>query len=87
MPAVAETLDTVQTLTQGGYKWGFESDIATDLAPRGLNEDIVRLISEKRGEPAWLLEWRLKAYAHWLTMEEPEWGKHVYEKVDYQSLH
>ena len=87
MPAVAETLDTVQTLTQGGYKWGFESDIATDLAPKGLNEDIVRLISERRGEPEWLLEWRLKAYAHWLTMEEPGWGKHVYDKVDYQSLH
>ncbi len=87
MPAVAETLDTVQSLTQGGYKWGFESDIETDLAPKGLNEDIVRLISERRGEPEWLLEWRLKAYRHWLTMEEPNWGRHVYERVDYQALH
>jgi Fe-S cluster assembly protein SufB len=56
-----------------------------DLAPKGLNEDIVRLISEKKDEPAWMLEWRLKAYRHWLTMEEPDWQKVAFEKIDYQD--
>ena len=61
MAAVAETLDTVQSLTQSGYKWGFETDIEMDIAPKGLNEDIVRLISAKKDEPEWMLEWRLAA--------------------------
>ena len=76
MPAVVETLDTVQSVTQSGYKWGFETDIEMDLAPVGLNEDIIRLISERKGEPEWLLAWRLKAYAAWLKMAEPDWSKH-----------
>ena len=57
-----QTLDAVQSVTQSGYKWGFETDIEMDLAPKGLNEDIIRLISSRKEEPAWLLEWRLKAY-------------------------
>ncbi len=68
------------------YKWGFTIDIESDLAPKGLNEDIVRLISAKKEEPEWLLEWRLKAYRHWLTMTEPEWAHVHYPKMDYQSI-
>ncbi len=87
MAAVAETLDTVQSLTQSGYKWGFSTDIEMDMAPKGLNEDIIRLISARKDEPAWLLEWRLKAYAHWLTMEEPNWAGVTHAPIDYQDLH
>ncbi len=68
------------------YKYGFVTDIEADTAPKGLNEDIIRLISAKKGEPDWLLERRLKAYRHWLTMEEPSWAKLVYDKIDYQNL-
>ncbi|HYI83804.1 MAG TPA: Fe-S cluster assembly protein SufB, partial [Acetobacteraceae bacterium] len=60
-PAVAATLETVQSVTEGPYKWGFETDIETEFAPKGLNEDIVRFISRKKDEPEWLLDWRLKA--------------------------
>ncbi len=87
MPAVAETLDTVQALTQTGYKWGFSTDIEMDLAPKGLNEDIIRLISSRKDEPAWLLEWRLKAFETWQAMVEPDWAKHKYPPIDYQDLH
>ena len=87
MPAVVETLDTVQSVTQSGYKWGFETDIEMDLAPVGLSEDIIRLISERKGEPEWMLAWRLRAYAAWLKMEEPDWSKHKYPPIDYQALH
>ena len=68
------------------YKYGFVTDIESDKAPIGLNEDIIKLISQKKNEPEWLLEWRLKAYNHWLKMEEPTWAKLVYEKINYQSL-
>ncbi len=87
MPAVAETLDTVQSITQSAYKWGFETDIEMELAPRGLNEDIIRLISDRKGEPAWLLDWRLRAYAAWLKMEEPVWALLDFPKIDYQDAH
>jgi len=87
MAADSETLDTVQALTQSGYKWGFETTIEMDLAPKGLNEDIIRLISERKEEPAWMLEWRLKAYAAWLTMEEPDWARVEHPRIDYQDLH
>ena len=72
MAANADAVEQVQSLGEQ-YKYGFVTDIDVDLAPKGLNEDIVRLISDKKGEPEWLLEWRLKAYRHWLTMEEPDW--------------
>ena len=87
MPAVAETLDTVQSLTDSGYKWGFETNIEMDIAPKGLSTDTIRMISAKKQEPAWLLEWRLAAYAAWLEMTEPNWAKIGYPKIDYQDIH
>ena len=87
MPAVAETLDALQAHAEGGYKWGFSTDIEMDIAPAGLNDDIVRLISARKGEPAWLLEWRLKAFAAWQRMEEPDWAKIHHPPIDYQALH
>ena len=87
MPAVAETLDTVQAATEGGYKWGFSTEIEMDLAPRGLNEDIIRLISARKNEPQWLLDWRLAAYAQWLKMAEPDWAMLNIAPIDYQDLH
>lgn len=68
------------------YKYGFVTDIDADTVPMGLNEDIIRLISRKKGEPDWLLDWRLKAYEFWQTMKEPSWVKLTYDKIDYQSL-
>ncbi len=87
MAAVAETLDTVQSLTEGGYKWGFETEIEMDIAPKGLSEDTIRMISAKKQEPAWLLEWRMAAFAAWKTMTEPNWAKVGYPKIDYQDIH
>ena len=77
---------TIESLANREYKYGFVTDIEADAAPRGLSEDIVRLISGKKGEPEWLLEWRLKAYRHWLTMEEPSWANVSYPKIDYQDM-
>ena len=87
MAAVTETLDTVQSVTQSGYKWGFETAIEMELAPKGLNEDIIRLISARKEEPEWMLEWRLKAYAAWLKMEEPQWARVDHPPINYQDLH
>ena len=87
MPAVAETLTTVQGLSEGGYKWGFETEIEMDMAPKGLSEDTIRLISAKKGEPEWLLAWRMKAYAAWLKMEEPRWSLLNYPEIDYQDAY
>mgnify|MGYP003650653964 CR=1 FL=1 len=79
-----ETVDAVKTIGDS-YKYGFESDIETEYAPKGLNEDIVRLISSKNDEPEWLLEWRLAAYRRWLEMKEPEWAMVHYPKIDFQD--
>lgn len=87
MPAVSETIDAVHSVTQGTYKYGFETEIDMEFAPKGLNEDIVRFISAKKGEPAWLLEWRLKAFALWKTMEEPRWPAVKYPPIDYQDAY
>ena len=87
MPAVAETVRAVETLTTSTYKWGFETDIEMDMAPKGLSEDTVRLISERKGEPEWLLAWRLKAFAAWSEMAEPRWSKVAYPPIDYQDAH
>ena len=87
MPAVTETLETVQSVTESGYKWGFETDIEMEFAPKGLNEDIVRFISAKKNEPDWLLEWRLKAFALWQKMEEPNWAAVRYPPIDYQDAY
>ena len=83
----ANTAEQVKELEVDKYKYGFVTDIEMETAPKGLNEDIIRLISAKKEEPDWLLEWRLKAYRHWLTMEEPDWAKVGYDKIDYQDLH
>jgi len=75
-----------QQVTQP-YKYGWSTDIESELAPKGLNEDIIRLISQKKGEPEWMLEWRLKAYRHWLDMVEPSWANVTYPPIDYQAIH
>jgi len=85
MPAIAETLNTVRSVADSGYKWGFETDIEMDFAPKGLNTDIVRLISARKGEPDWLLQWRLQAFAAWQVMIEPDWALLNYPKIDYQD--
>jgi Fe-S cluster assembly protein SufB len=77
---------TIEEFAKREYKWGFVTDIDAETVPRGLNEDIVRLISAKKQEPEWLLEWRLKAYRHWLTMEEPTWPNVHYPKINYQDI-
>jgi Fe-S cluster assembly protein SufB len=87
MPAVAETIDTVESITQSGYKWGFETDIEMEIAPKGLTTDTIRMISAKKEEPEWLLEWRLNAFAAWQAMEEPSWAKVGYPKIDFQDIH
>ena len=87
MAAVTETLETVRDITGSGYKWGFETDIEMDMAPKGLSEDTVRLISARKGEPEWLLEWRLKAFAVWQAMEDPHWAMLGYQAIDYQDAY
>ena len=76
----------IQDLANQEYKYGFYTDVETDSAPPGLNEDIIRLISAKKEEPEFMLEWRLKAYKHWLTMTEPKWPNVQYSPIDYQSI-
>ena len=87
MPVVTETLDALKSVTQSGYKWGWETDIEMDLAPKGLNEGTIRLISARKEEPEWLLAWRLKAYAAWQQMQEPHWARVEHAPIDYQDLH
>ena len=82
-----ETVEQVQSLAGEKYKYGFSSDIDSDKAPKGLNEDIIRFISAKKEEPEWLLEWRLDAFERWLTMSEPEWAMVDYPQIDYQDLY
>ncbi len=81
----AEALGVVAD--QSSYKWGFSSDVEQDFAPKGLNEDTVRFISMKKGEPDWMLDWRLKAYARWLKMESPDWAKLDLAPIDYQDAY
>jgi Fe-S cluster assembly protein SufB len=87
MPAVQETVEQVKKIDVDQYKYGFETDIEMVKAPKGLNEDIVRFISEKKGEPAWMLEWRLDAYRRWRAMTEPTWAKVSYPKIDFEDLY
>jgi Fe-S cluster assembly protein SufB len=87
MAAVQETIDRVKAIDVDQYKYGFFSDIASDKAPKGLNEDIVRFISAKKNEPEWLTEWRLEAYRRWLTMREPTWARVSYPPIAYQELY
>ena len=81
-----EDTKILEDFTKSEYKWGFTTDIEVDEAPKGLNEDIVRFISAKKNEPEWMTEWRLKAFRHWLTMEEPKWQKPHYPKIDFQDI-
>jgi len=83
---MSTSTQVVQELAGRAYKYGFVTDIEQEVVPRGLSEDVVRLISEKKGEPAWLLEWRLKAYRVWRTMTEPAWGNIKYGPIDYQNI-
>src|SRR6185312_14935386 len=78
--------NTIEELAGKEYKYGFVTDIEADAVPPGLNEEIVRQISARKSEPEWLLEWRLKAYRHWLTMEEPQWPNVHYPKIDFQDI-
>jgi Fe-S cluster assembly protein SufB len=78
--------ESIEKLASGEYKYGFVTDLEADRVPPGLSEDIVALISAKKEEPAWMLEWRLKAYRHWLTMTEPTWANVHYPKIDYQQI-
>lgn len=80
-------MENIQDIANKEYQYGFVTDIEEDRIPKGLNEDTVRLISEKKGEPEFLLQWRLKAYRYWLTMKEPEWAAVHYPPIDYQDLY
>ncbi len=87
MVAVRETIEAVKEIEVDKYKYGFSTDIESDKAPKGLNEDIVRFISAKKNEPEWMLEWRLDAYRRWLTMEEPDWARVNYPKIDFNEIY
>ena len=87
MPAVRETIDQVKALDVDKYKYGFTTDIESDLAPKGLREDTIHFISAKKDEPAWMTQWRLEAFRRWQTMREPTWARVDYPKIDYQDLH
>src|SRR5256885_5569489 len=78
--------ETIEGFVKQEYKYGFYTDVETESAPPGLNEDIIRLISAKKKEPAWLTDWRLKAYRHWLTMKEPTWQFVKYPPVNFQDI-
>src|ERR671913_1796033 len=87
MPAVQETIDRVKLIDVDQYKYGFTTDVEMEKAPKGLSEDIVRFISAKKGEPAWMTEWRLDAYRRWLTVREPTWARVDYPEIDYQDMY
>ncbi len=87
MAATADTVERVKKISAETYKYGFETDIEMDRIPKGLNEDIVRMISAKKNEPEWLLEWRLEAYRRWTQMEEPDWAKVSFPKIDYNDYY
>ncbi|MBV8513587.1 MAG: Fe-S cluster assembly protein SufB [Xanthobacteraceae bacterium] len=87
MPAVQETVERVRGIDVDQYKYGFETEIETERAPKGLSEDVVRFISAKKSEPDWMLEWRLGAYRRWLTMREPRWARVEYPAINYQDLY
>src|SRR6266550_7655400 len=83
---MSTSTETIEELATREYKYGFVTDVESETIPKGLSEDVVRLISSKKNEPAWLLEWRLKAYRLWLTMEEPTWPNVKYPRIDYQDI-
>ena len=81
------TVDGVSSLEAEKYKYGFDSDIEQEFAPKGLSEDIVKFISAKKDEPQWLLDWRLEAYNRWLNLKEPVWANVDYPKIDFQDAY
>jgi len=87
MPAVQETIDQVRSIGVEQYKYGFETEVEMEKAPKGLSEDVIRFISAKKGEPEWMLQWRLDAYKRWLTMKEPTWARVSYDKIDYNDIY
>ncbi|MCB5175954.1 MULTISPECIES: Fe-S cluster assembly protein SufB [Microvirga] len=87
MPAVQETIDQVRSIDVDQYKYGFETEVEMEKAPKGLSEDVIRFISAKKGEPEWMLQWRLDAYKRWLTMREPNWARVSYDKIDYNDIY
>ncbi|GEO13621.1 Fe-S cluster assembly protein SufB [Microvirga aerophila] len=87
MPAVQETIDQVRSIDVDQYKYGFETVVEMEKAPKGLSEDVIRFISAKKGEPEWMLQWRLDAYKRWLTMQEPDWARVSYDKIDYNDIY
>ncbi|MDH3195116.1 MAG: Fe-S cluster assembly protein SufB, partial [Hyphomicrobiales bacterium] len=87
MPAVQETIEQVKAIDVDKYKYGFETNIESEKAPKGLNEDIVRYISARNSEPEWLTQWRLEAFRRWQTLAEPDWARVHYPKIDYQDLY
>ena len=87
MAAVKETVDLARSIDVDQYKYGFVTDIESELAPKGLNEDIVSYISAKKDEPEWMLNWRLEAFKRWKTLTEPTWSRVHYPEIDFQDLH
>ena len=87
MASTAETAEKVHSLAGEKYKYGFVTDIESDMAPKGLSEDTVRFISDKKSEPQWLLDWRLKSFRAWTQMEEPKWAKIGFPAIDYQDAY
>lgn len=83
---LSEDMKVIDDVTNSEYKWGFVTDIESETAAKGLNEDVVRMISKKKDEPEWMTEWRLKAFRHWLKMEEPKWPNVEYPKIDFQNI-
>ena len=79
-------LNSIEDLATREYKYGFVTEIEAETIPKGLSEDVIRIISAKKNEPEWMLEWRLKAYRHWLTMKEPEWANVHFPRIDYQDI-
>jgi Fe-S cluster assembly protein SufB len=87
MPAVQETIEQVRSIDVDQYKYGFATEVEMEKAPKGLSEDVIRFISGRKNEPAWMLEWRLDAYRRWLTMQEPTWARVSYPKIDYGGIY
>ena len=81
-----DTKAQIKQITDADYRYGFETDVDIQTAPKGLNEEVIRYISARKGEPEWLLAFRLKAFRHWQTMAEPHWGKLHYDPIDYQDI-
>ena len=84
--SVSQTQEILKEVIQTGYKYGFESNIETEMVPKGLNEATIRLISAKKNEPEWMLAWRITAYKHWLTIQAPKWSNVNYPSIDYQNI-